>query len=132
MWMDQGQHIWTLIRTITISTLLHQRRRNPLPSLMNYTFGSGSGSECLTYTFRTSCCSARLSRAQVPTFAGLAAKNLLYTPLNREDSIYHCFCYTSCGAWLEQEIAKNYLHTNINWYIWPYGQKAVTQTNHVI
>ena len=27
-------------------------------------------SECLTCTFRASCCSARLSRAQVPTFAG--------------------------------------------------------------
>ena len=27
-------------------------------------------SECLTCTFRASCCSARLSQAQVPTFAG--------------------------------------------------------------
>ena len=27
-------------------------------------------SECLTYTFRASCCSACLSRAQVLTFAG--------------------------------------------------------------
>ena len=27
-------------------------------------------SECLTCTFRASCCSARLSRAQVPAFAG--------------------------------------------------------------
>ena len=31
--------------------------------------------ECLTCTFRASCCSARLSRAQVPTFAGSSVRD---------------------------------------------------------
>ena len=33
------------------------------------------GSECLTCTFRASCCSARLSRAQVPSFAGSSVRD---------------------------------------------------------
>ena len=32
-------------------------------------------SECLTCTFRASCCSARLSRAQVPAFAGSSVQD---------------------------------------------------------
>ena len=32
-------------------------------------------SECLTCTFRASCCSARLSRAQVPPFAGSSVQD---------------------------------------------------------
>ena len=32
-------------------------------------------SECLTCTFRASCCSARLSRAQVPAFAGSSVRD---------------------------------------------------------
>ena len=32
-------------------------------------------SECLTCTFRASCCSARLSWAQVPTFAGSSVRD---------------------------------------------------------
>ena len=32
-------------------------------------------SECLTCTFRASCCSARLSRAQVPGFAGSSVRD---------------------------------------------------------
>ena len=32
-------------------------------------------SECLTCTFRAGCCSARLSRAQVPAFAGSSVRN---------------------------------------------------------
>ena len=32
-------------------------------------------SECLTCTFRTSCCSARLSRAQVPVFTGSSVQD---------------------------------------------------------
>ena len=35
--------------------------------------GSETGSESSMCTFRASCCSARLSRAQVPTFAGSSA-----------------------------------------------------------
>ena len=34
-----------------------------------------SWSECLTCTIRASCCSARLSRAQVPTFAGSSVRD---------------------------------------------------------
>ena len=32
-------------------------------------------SQCLTCTFRASCCSARLSRAQVPAFAGSSVRD---------------------------------------------------------
>ena len=32
-------------------------------------------SECLMYTFRASCCSTRLSRAQVPAFAGSSVRD---------------------------------------------------------
>ena len=28
----------------------------------------------------------------------LAARVLLYAPSHRQDSVYHCICYTSCGA----------------------------------
>ena len=38
--------------------------------------GIRSRSECLTCTFRASCCSARLSRAQVPTFAVSSVRDM--------------------------------------------------------
>ena len=34
-----------------------------------------TGSQCLTYIFRASCCSARLSRAQVPGIAGSSVRD---------------------------------------------------------
>ena len=42
-------------------------------------------SECLTCTFRVSCCSARLSRAQVPVFAGTSVRDR-----NHESGRFQC------------------------------------------
>ena len=44
--------------------------------IFNDTINTGQlRSECLTCTFRTSCCSARMSRVQVATFAGSSVRN---------------------------------------------------------
>ena len=42
-----------------------------------FTMGKGQvRSECLTCTFRASCCSAHLSRAQVPAFASSSVRDM--------------------------------------------------------
>ena len=54
-----------------------QRRTNdqePVTPMMKITTGQVR-SESLTCTFRTSCCSARLSRAQVSAFVGFSVRN---------------------------------------------------------
>ena len=67
-------------------------------------------SQSLTRSFRASCHSARLSRAQVPAFANssvlcrtfqLVAKDILYAPSHKQCSPYDGVYYTSCGALAE-------------------------------
>ena len=54
-------------------------------------------SECLTCTFRESCCRARLSRAQVPAFVGSSV----------QERILHHWCRVFCtGLW---EFSQNSL-----------------------
>ena len=55
-----------------------RERGNPLPTLVGLLFPIRSGqvrSESLTCTFRASCCSARLSWAQVLAFAGSSIRD---------------------------------------------------------